>query len=262
MRKALLVLTMIGASFAGGAVVNGPGLAWLRSTVGLNPLRIGDLPDEGGDDSTSDEDSAFDGFATGEPKIMAAPKPERPRAPTKSPSDAVVLARPKRSRSHAVAPESRPATTDISVPPPLEAPRASRGSEEQQESVPAQPALKPIAEASPETPAPDASPRDAALSRTVDALRERSSKQDAAPAGRDAAPATNWTDLAQRLKGHGVTRYWIEGDAGGSARFRCIVPLVEGSAVSQQFDAEAGDPLAAAEMALRRVKLWRSTESR
>jgi hypothetical protein len=41
-----------------------------------------------------------------------------------------------------------------------------------------------------------------------------------------------------------------------------VVPLVEGSAVSQHFEAEAADPVGAAEMAMRRVKLWKSTETR
>ena len=60
----------------------------------------------------------------------------------------------------------------------------------------------------------------------------------------------------------GVSRYWIESEPGGPARFRCLIPLAGNRAVSQHFEAEGDDEFQAADAALRRVALWRATEPR
>jgi hypothetical protein len=56
----------------------------------------------------------------------------------------------------------------------------------------------------------------------------------------------------------GVTRFWVEGEPGGSVRFRCTIPVAGERAVAQQFEAEGDDPLQAADTVLRRVALWRA----
>jgi hypothetical protein len=62
------------------------------------------------------------------------------------------------------------------------------------------------------------------------------------------------------MRALGVSRYWIEGEPGGRAHFRCVIPLAGRRAVGQQFEAEGDDALEAADSALRRVTLWRATE--
>ncbi len=69
-----------------------------------------------------------------------------------------------------------------------------------------------------------------------------------------------WDNLRRRMKTLGVARYWIEGEPEGPCRFRCLIPTAGGRAVSQHFEAEANDDLHAADAALRRVALWKSTE--
>lgn len=77
----------------------------------------------------------------------------------------------------------------------------------------------------------------------------------------DAGNGPSWTDLGQRMTDMGVSHYLIEGEPGGPARFRCTVPLPGQRAVAQQFEAEGENALAAAESAMKRVALWKATET-
>jgi hypothetical protein len=63
------------------------------------------------------------------------------------------------------------------------------------------------------------------------------------------------------MKELGITRYWLEGEPDGLVQFRCVIPLAGQRAVGQQFEAEGADELQAADAALRRVALWRATET-
>jgi hypothetical protein len=72
---------------------------------------------------------------------------------------------------------------------------------------------------------------------------------------------STWADLSRRLKATGVQRFWVEGEPGGTVRFRCILPIEGHPTVSQQFEAEGPSVVAAAESVLRRVTLWRATET-
>ncbi|HEX8199653.1 MAG TPA: hypothetical protein VF590_04145, partial [Isosphaeraceae bacterium] len=73
-------------------------------------------------------------------------------------------------------------------------------------------------------------------------------------------PAGDWAALRRRMRELGVGRYWSEGRPDGPARFHCLIPLA-GAAVGQHIEAEGDDDLQAAEAALRRVALWRATET-
>lgn len=74
------------------------------------------------------------------------------------------------------------------------------------------------------------------------------------------APA-DWRLVQTRMKRLGISRYWLEGEPNGRCRFHCLVPVSESArTVGRQFEAEASDPLSAAESALRRVALWKATE--
>ena len=59
----------------------------------------------------------------------------------------------------------------------------------------------------------------------------------------------------------GVGRFWVEGEPGGTVRFRCVIPLGGTTAIGQQFEAEGTDAIQAADAALRRVALWRLSEA-
>ena len=127
MRKALLVIVLIGAAFAGGVAVNGPGLAWakkqLARRVGL-PAAIDGESLARPDDAPGDDDA---------PAAVAEAAPEPPKAPaTTDPAASEVPSAPlpplKRSprppgadpagRSPgAVAPDPSPATSPVLEPP-------------------------------------------------------------------------------------------------------------------------------------------------
>lgn len=72
---------------------------------------------------------------------------------------------------------------------------------------------------------------------------------------------TDWTSLRHKLQSLGVTRYMIEGEPGGRVVFSCLIPLAGRQAVSQRFEAEADDEFQAAQVAIRRISLWRATRA-
>jgi hypothetical protein len=59
----------------------------------------------------------------------------------------------------------------------------------------------------------------------------------------------------------GVSRFTIEGDPDGRVVFSCLIPLAGRQAVTQRFEAEGDDVVGAAQAALRRVALWRASQS-
>jgi len=73
--------------------------------------------------------------------------------------------------------------------------------------------------------------------------------------------ADDWSTLARKMQGMGISRYTIEGQPGGRVLFSCLIPLAGRQAVTQRFEAEGDDALQAARAALRRVALWRATQS-
>ena len=59
----------------------------------------------------------------------------------------------------------------------------------------------------------------------------------------------------------GVSRYTIEGEPGSRIVFSCLIPLAGRQAVTQRFEAEGDDLVQAARAALRRIALWRATQT-
>jgi hypothetical protein len=59
----------------------------------------------------------------------------------------------------------------------------------------------------------------------------------------------------------GISRFTIEGQPGGRVVFSCLIPVAGRQAVAQRFEAEGDDGFRAARAALRRVALWRATQS-
>ena len=77
MRQAMFAVVLVAASFAGGAVVNGPGLRWAQTTA-MNRLGLHSDDDESGNPSPSDTASAP---GTSEPSVAADGIPASPIPP-------------------------------------------------------------------------------------------------------------------------------------------------------------------------------------
>jgi hypothetical protein len=73
--------------------------------------------------------------------------------------------------------------------------------------------------------------------------------------------APDWAALRHKMQSLGVTRYTVEGEPGGRVVFSCLIPLAGRQAVSQRFEAEGDDEFHAAQVAIRRIALWRATRS-
>lgn len=76
-----------------------------------------------------------------------------------------------------------------------------------------------------------------------------------------ASPSPTWSELKSRMVQLGVSRYWLEGDAQGHVYFRCVVPITDRGAVGEIFEAEGEEVLGTVDAALRRIVVWRATES-
>ena len=122
--------------------------------------------------------------------------------------------------------------------------------------------------------APGSAPAAAVLPRGADpqvakkdnattlSARSQEVPTDNVPERKTTSPSTlDWASLRSRMRELGVSRYWVEGEPNGPARFRCVIPLAGRRAVGQQFEAEGDDDIQAADAALRRVALWRATEA-
>lgn len=295
MRKALLVIAMVAASFAGGAVVNGPGLAWVRDLLGLDPVKVGPLDPPAPNLAPPVVEVADDPPPTEEP-ALPQPAPAPSPKPATGEAEAVAVATPTPPEPK---PETGPATNsepeaprplDLgNTPPPLAPPASAAktaattkpnpkvepGWGDAPGSAPAtaflpeprgarprnDPAVTPasLPKAAPDpAPAPAASESPEAAPPSSEPVKPEP-PEPAKPD--DPVPDAGWSAIRDRMTALGVSRYWIEGEPAGAVRFRCVVPLAGGGAVAQQFEAEADDIPTAAEAALRRIDLWRATEN-
>jgi len=238
LRKALFAIALVLAAFAGGAVVNGPGLGRLK---GFLQTRL--VPgDPRAVAASADPDAP--------PPPADGPPPEVPAAPLPP----LRLARDRRtprtvSATEGTPREPRDPAIDVAPPPPRSeaAPVEAAGPE-------AGPSPSPTS-----TPAagqgPSPGPADEA--RTADPAVAAASQPSTTSAS---ASARDWSDLRRRMRELGVSRYEVDGEPAGRSRFRCLIPLAGRRAVGQQFEAEGDDDYQAADAALRRVALWRATE--
>jgi hypothetical protein len=71
----------------------------------------------------------------------------------------------------------------------------------------------------------------------------------------------DWAALARKMQALGISRFSIEGQPGGRVVFACLIPLAGRQAVAQRFEAEGDDALRAARATLRRVALWRASQT-
>jgi hypothetical protein len=142
LRKALLVVAMVAASFVGGAVVNGPMLAWFRGASGLDRASVSSLEDDAlAAPVIVDEPAVASGADAGTPAGRdAAPavtgpiEPTEPAAPpgpgqAEAETEAPAGSPPPGAPTPADAPGSeseppRPLDLGGAAPPPLAAPSA------------------------------------------------------------------------------------------------------------------------------------------
>ncbi len=276
MRKGLFAIVLVAASFAGGATVNGPGLRWVRDVILKHPgteITTTILGNPAPDPAS--EPGSGDGLAP------VAEIPSRPIPPLVIPSVA-----------SASAPSSPPQAVTVGADPappwpPAPAPPRPIAAEPQEKAPRVKPpaASIPIAAVSPsafEPPAPlttskdrdpGAAPPSASAAAPVDPdVNLAALPLDSGPPRLETAPdpspapapgvrvPDDWGTMRRKMRALGVARYGIEGEPNGRVRFHCVIPLAGHRAVGQQFEAEGGDEIEAAQTALRRVTLWRATE--
>lgn len=275
MRKALLAVALVGASFAGGAAVNGPGIRWALSLVGgvpdadgsipilddeLKKTRLDDLDLSAQSDSTDPKSTTRD-VEDGKPKPEPVAVSLSELEPKDPPATTTTLVR---------SPVPEPIDTPAPPPPPLTS-RPESGSETVGDrAIPRGPAPTELPGSEPASfRFPESEPKDAATTRfgepsRLDPAVSSAIHQPEPPAplaSLNAGKGPSWIDLGRRMTDLGVSHYLIEGEPGGPARFRCTVPLPGQRAVAQQFEAEGENALAAAESAMKRVTLWKATET-
>jgi hypothetical protein len=265
-RQALFAIVLVAASFAGGAVINGPGLRWVRDLVLKPPgteIATTTLDDPAANPAAGVAPVAEIPSAPIPPLVVAPGSPESPETAT---APAARAPTPEPPRPPAPEPPRRPELTAAPVPEATRTPpEAGAGAPIPLPST-SSPAL--VSEPPP-APAPvDRDVAQAALSQDSGPPRLETQPDPptapapaSAPAPPSAAPGSDdWGTIRQKMRTLGVARYGIEGAPDGRVRFHCVIPLAGRRAVSQQFEAEGDDALDAAQTALRRVALWRATE--
>jgi hypothetical protein len=242
-RRAMFALMLIGAAFAGGAAINGPGLAWLQRNFAGGPSIIVDAVD------------------SARPTPSNNPPPRQfPTAKTPPLPDLVATAPPATSNATKTKAESRtPADLALADTPLLpespSTPPTARAPLPKPEAAPPEddPPIPPLPSDAPKAnpPEPSSLPRLDPVARLASVER---------PVGSPSS-SSSWADLRKKMKDLGVTRYTIEGETDGRVRFRCVIPVEGLKAIGHQFEAEGDDEQQAAEAALKRIALWKATST-
>jgi hypothetical protein len=239
MRKALFGVILVASSFAGGAVVNGPGLRWAQSMI-MN--RLGMEPEAG---SGSESDKTTESLMNGIPPLAAEPSEASANRDKEKP----------REQDTSTSREK-----DASTPPAASLKLANQPEPAPLPEVKPDPA--PLLPTDPPAPAPSSSGLDAAVSPTANKPAPASASVTSSESASAPLPGQgDWGEIRRSLQAAGVSRYGIEGEPGGRVRFQCVIPLAGRRAVGQHFEAEGDDELQAARAVLKRITLWRATEA-
>jgi len=282
LRKALFAILLIGASFAGGAVVNGPGLKWAQEAI------LSHLNSEGDGD---EDESALNGEKTSNEE-NAEPPPQPLLAPAFSSSESLASSEPFPASEETETPERAKTESNLSRTSAETSQSGSNSSGEEAsgkessddppialvqapapypENAPAPldplpPASEPIQSESLNRGGGDQggskrkSDSATAASQAPASPGRESAVQSAGIASPEGGDPSDWTELRRRMASLGVVRYEFEGEPNGRVRFRCVIPLAGRRAVAQQFEAEGNNEMEAAGAALQRVALWKATE--
>lgn len=286
MRKGLLVVVLVAASFAGGTAFKGPLPGWVQGLLRSGPRVVGA---EKAQQTAQAGPTGAEGSAPEVREIPAAPSPSL--VPDEFPEPRAQADRNPAKPPGPVAAALPPAVPAPPAPEPVDAPEAEAESVAAAESIP--PLSSPRTDGT-EPPAPPAAAAPPPLDSSVAMASGIETRQSGAsrtgssawvdapepvptpvagpgpvepePAGGQAAEpggsGQDWELLHRRMRELGVSRYWIEGEpAAGIVRFRCVIPLAGAQAVGQQFEVEGRDEWQAATIALGRVALWKATEA-
>ena len=282
MGKVFFFIVLVAAAFAGGAMINGPGLRWAQ-------VQFASLT-EGEETPAADKDkvkasAANDGIPATPipPLVVETPpaEPDKPKSTAAAPSPVALtnasepgpapVPEPKAPapldpRELGVKPGGEPAppASPLASLPPLDLPSAQTEPERSWSDMPGSaPASAVLPKSSPRAgmDKPDAEKADAGVVRSAlpsDLSPTPSSSSGPPP---EARSSNDWAEVRRRLSALGVSRYGIEGEPKGLVRFHCVIPLAGRRAVGQQFEGEGNDEFEAALAALKRVALWRATEA-
>ena len=279
-RKAVLVVVLVAASFSGGAFVNGPGLQWIESRLlrsfGLNnggEIASVDLKPAVGSERSLDElRPAKQGTS-----ILEGPRAPMPSVLTENESSqrddfdhpSALGTRPK---SNSVGSDVEPTVPSLMKHPiPVSKGPAQHAALADRNVKQASVSSRPVSSGDSERPDPSANPD---ILDTLAALLP--SNPESAASHLPSSPSTslptastqkpfvdgsnNWAVLERKMQSLGVSHYIIEGQPGERVVFSCLIPLAGRQAITERFEAEGDDMVQAAQAALRRVTLWRATQ--
>ena len=74
-------------------------------------------------------------------------------------------------------------------------------------------------------------------------------------------PSSDWEIIVGKMQCLGVSKFTLEGETGGRVVFSCLIPVAGRQAIAQRFEAEGSDMNHAAQATLRRITLWRATQT-
>jgi hypothetical protein len=282
-RKAILVVMVVAASFLGGAFVNGPALQWVETRVlrslgltnGGEILSVDLKPVVSSD--TSGDELRLAKQANGTPEGPCAPMPSLLTEHESSQHDnsdrpSTLQAGPKSNSIGSALPSSQiPSTSPSSIKHPVVVTKSP-----EHRARPADPDVKQASAISRPADSDDLERADTNAKRdildTLAALLPSKSESSSAqlPSSSLLPPAStrkpvmgtsdNWAVIERKLQSLGVSRYTIEGKPGDHVAFSCLIPLAGRQAIAQRFEAEGDDMVQAAQAALRRITLWRATQ--
>jgi hypothetical protein len=285
-RKAILVLVLVAASFLGGAFVNGPGLHWIETHI----LRSLGLHNEGEITSVDLKPAASSEMGLDESRVakLGMELPKGPRAPVPSvlPEDQLAQwdtadhspAFKDRSKSNKATLDSQDLEdTSVALSSTSKHPRAKIKALAQRKA-PADPDVKQTTRAS--NPIDSNSQEYVDRSAQPDILdtlaallpsNSESAMPNIPPSSTPSLPGTsakkilgdrndNWAVIERKMQHLGISRYTIDGQPGDRVVFSCLIPVAGRQAIAQRFEAEGDDMVQAAQAALRRITLWRATQ--
>jgi hypothetical protein len=247
LRHSVFALVLVGAAFAGGAAINGPGLTWLQRTILGGPTIIVDGPSDAPSMASKKPNKPF---PTARTSPLVVDLPRAPQQPNPTPAG------PAAEEPEPLLPPESPSAPASALIRPVEPPTPDLG------PAPAPvPALVRQAPTATRVKAP-ASLNLSPTPKTDPVARLASAEAPSTPLPPSADPSTapDWAEIRKRLRNLGIARYSIEAEIDGRVRFSCIIPVDGLRAVGHQFEAEGDDEYQAAEAAIRRITLWQATE--
>jgi hypothetical protein len=275
-RQVALVVVLVAAAFAGGALLNGPGLlraqarllhflGWNESDIASIELKgtVSNDPSMGSTPPSKPQAELMEGPVAPVPSVIAEPQFSRravSEAPGKHPQAGTV--------ANVIVP-SRTSTAPLASPPSA-SPNRTRLKTADYTLPLEDPGIKPAnttqqlltRAASSSRAAPPSTILDTLVGLVPAATQTGEATQSSVVTVRSQADGRDdWAVLVQKMKALGVSRFVIEGEATDHVVFACLIPVAGRQAITQRFEAEGASPLEAARATLRRITLWRASQA-